>query len=186
MPNMMFLDRRLQDWRIRMAKRWLRYGDRVLDVGCADGTLFRRVSWLQDGVGIDPTVENERSHGSHRLVRGRFPDDLDTGRPFDAIVALAVFEHVPEGESGRFADGCRRLLRPGGRVVMTVPSPVVDRILHLLMHMRLVAGMEAHQHWGLRPSHVPAIFEAYGLRLEHHRRFELGVNHLFVFSLGDS
>jgi 2-polyprenyl-3-methyl-5-hydroxy-6-metoxy-1,4-benzoquinol methylase len=182
MTDMTFLDRRLQDLRILAARRWLRRGDRVLDVGCADGTLFQRLPWLQGGTGIDPMAEGNLLVGSHRIVRGNFPDDVEGTDRFDAIVALAVFEHVPEGEGGRFADACRHHLRPGGRVVMTVPAPVVDRILHFLMRLHVIAGMEVHQHWGLQPSDIPGIFEGQGLQLVHHRRFELGVNHLFVFA----
>jgi len=180
---MRFLDRRLQDWRIIVARPWLRRGDRVLDVGCGDGALFSKLRWLGHGVGIDPTASP--AAGPPRIVRGSFPDDLDGDERFDTIVALAVFEHVALGEGGQFAKGCRSHLRPGGRVVMTVPSPIVDRILHWLMRLHLVDGMEAHQHWGLRPSDVPSIFEEHGLYLAHHRRFEFGVNHLFVFTAVD-
>ena len=49
---MTFLDRALQKWRIREAAMYLRAGDRVLDVGCADGTLFRQVRGLGASVGI--------------------------------------------------------------------------------------------------------------------------------------
>jgi cyclopropane fatty-acyl-phospholipid synthase-like methyltransferase len=120
---------------------------------------------------------------SHRLLRGNFPDDVASAERFDAIVALAVFEHIPQGEGGRFARGCRDHLRADGRVVMTVPAPIVDRALHVLMRLKLVDGMEVHQHWGLRPSDVSSIFEEQGLQLVHHRRFELGANHLFVFGV---
>jgi len=153
----------------------------VLDVGCADGALFQRLRWLRNGVGIDPMAEPRVVGRSHQVVRGNFPHDVGPCERFDAIVALAVFEHIPQSESGRFAQACRDHLRADGRVVITVPSPVVDRALHWLMRLRLVDGMEVHQHWGLQPSDVSPIFEEQGLRLLHHRRFELGVNHLFVF-----
>jgi 2-polyprenyl-3-methyl-5-hydroxy-6-metoxy-1,4-benzoquinol methylase len=178
---MTLIDRRLQDWRIVVARRWLRRGDRVLDIGCADGALFKRVQWLQDGIGIDPMAEPGRLERSHRLLRGNFPDDVQSDERFDAIVALAVFEHIPLSESPRFAEACRRHLRSDGRVVLTVPSPIVDHALHWLMRLHLVDGMEVHQHWGLQPADVSPIFEKQGLHLLHHRRFELGANHLFVF-----
>jgi 2-polyprenyl-3-methyl-5-hydroxy-6-metoxy-1,4-benzoquinol methylase len=37
---MKWLDRRLQDWRLFMAQRYIRQGALVLDVGCPDGHLF--------------------------------------------------------------------------------------------------------------------------------------------------
>ena len=41
--------------------------------------------------------------------------------------------------------------------------------------------MEAHEHYGFDPRSVPEIFGSGRLRLERHRRFQLGLNHLFVF-----
>ena len=180
---MTFVDRRLQDWRILAARRWLQHGDRVLDGGGADGTLFRRLRWLRDGVGIDPMADPGHFTWSHRILRGNFPGDVDSNERFDAIVALAVFEHVPEGEGSQFAKACRHHLLPGGRVVLTVPAPVVDRMLHLLMRLHIIDGMEVHQHWGLRPSDIPGIFEKHGFQLVRRRRFELGLNHLFVLAV---
>jgi hypothetical protein len=43
--------------------------------------------------------------------------------------------------------------------------------------------MEVHQHWGLRPSDIPGIFEKHGFQLVRRRRFELGLNHLFVLAV---
>ena len=45
------------------------------------------------------------------------------------ITMLAVLEHVPEDAQAELAAACERILKPGGRVVITVPSPQVDTIL---------------------------------------------------------
>jgi hypothetical protein len=56
-------------------------------------------------------------------------------------------------------------------------------MLHLLMRLHIIDGMEVHQHWGLRPSDIPGIFEKHGFQLVRRRRFELGLNHLFVLAV---
>src|SRR5262249_42118589 len=76
---------------------------------------------------------------------------------------------------------CRRLLRPGGRVIVTVPAPLVDRIIALLCRLRLADGMSLEEHHGFDPSATPAVFERHGFDLEHRSRFQLGLNFLFVF-----
>ena len=172
------LDRALQRIRERVALRYVPRDARVLDVGCADGTLSRALGGaIRDYVGID----SDAPDGDARLERGRFPDDLRATGPFDAITMLAVFEHFPESERARVVDACRRLLRPGGRVIITVPAPVVDRIVELLRALRLAHGMDIASHHGYRPEETPRHFA--GFRLVAHRTFELGLNHLYVLEL---
>ncbi|RSM44868.1 class I SAM-dependent methyltransferase [Amycolatopsis balhimycina DSM 5908] len=45
--------------------------------------------------------------------------DLPEGT-FDRIFAISVLEHVDQGEAGEIVDAMRRLLKPGGRAVLTI------------------------------------------------------------------
>jgi 2-polyprenyl-3-methyl-5-hydroxy-6-metoxy-1,4-benzoquinol methylase len=177
------LDRRLQAARVRRVLPYLRPGDRIMDVGCADGALFRATASLPPGasVGLDPDLEARAEAAGFPLLPSPFPDGVPDGHMFDAIVMLAVLEHVPPPEQARWAEACARLLGPGGRLLITVPSPAVDRILDALMALRLIDGMEVGQHYGFDPRVVPGIFDGPGLRKVAHRRFQLGLNHLFAF-----
>ena len=173
-------DRWLQDQRIARAGACIRPGARVLDIGCADGLLFRRLqSRIQGGIGIDPDVKQAVATGRYQLIPGRFPDDLPETAPFDVITMLAVLEHMPDAAHPRVAQRCAALLKPGGRLVITVPSPRVDRILELLKALRVSEPMslEEHHHFDVRG--VPELFRP--LRLLTATTFELGLNHLFVF-----
>lgn len=175
-------DRFLQRWRIDKAAPYVKPGARVLDVGCADGALFERLgSRLGGGVGIDPDLPAPVQRGAFRLVPGHFPDDLEDGAPFDAITMLAVFEHVPDAQQAAWANGCYRLLAPGGALVVTTPAPLVDHILDALKLLRIIDGMSLEEHHGFDPRETPRIFEGGGLKLERWSRFQLGLNHLFVF-----
>ena len=49
------------------------------------------------------------------------------------------------------------------------------------MALRLVNGMEAHQHHGFVPGDLHGVFTGPQWRLALHRTFQLGLNHLFVF-----
>jgi 2-polyprenyl-3-methyl-5-hydroxy-6-metoxy-1,4-benzoquinol methylase len=175
------LDVLLQNWRVDKARPWIPDGARVLDIGCADGPLFRRLgARLQGGVGIDPDLGSQRDLATARLYPGWFPKDLPPCDPFDAITMLAVLEHVPPDQHYAWGTACARLLKPGGRLIVTVPSPAVDRILGVLGALRLIDGMSLHQHYGFDPARTPAIFAPHGLRLLTHASFQLGLNHLFV------
>jgi len=178
------VDRLLQDWRIRKATPFIRTGDRVLDLGSADGVLFERLGICGPGsMGIDPTLPaNLRTRQGFLLVRGFFPQDLPAGSgPFDAIVMLAVLEHFPESGYAALAAGCARLLKPGGRLVISVPSPAVDAILDVLIRVRLVHGMSVEEHHGYDVTRTPEIFPEPDFALLAHETFQLGLNNLFVF-----
>jgi SAM-dependent methyltransferase len=100
-------------------------GDRCLDVGCGAGgfgpllaTRFRRV------IGVD------LSQPLARAARGRgvlaVCGDLDEGalpyaeNTFDAAVCCDVLEHV--FDPVLFLERVRRVLRPGGQFVLSVPN----------------------------------------------------------------
>lgn len=185
---MTWIDRWLQSWRLRKAIRFLQPGMRVLDLGSADGVLFERFGRCAPGsMGIDPTLDSDRTLPSGFLLhRGFFPQDMppDAG-PFDAVVMLAVLEHFPESQYRQLSDGVARLLRPGGRLILTVPHPAVDGILAVLSALRLVHGMSLQEHHGYAVSRTPGIFLPPMFRLVHRSRFQLGLNHLFVFERTD-
>lgn len=177
------LDRHLQNRRIDVALPWIPKGAHVLDVGCADGALFRRgQARIPSGLGIDTRESDTWAGDGYERRVGAFPEDIRPGERFDAIVMLAVVEHVPDEELARWAAAVPRLLNPEGRLVITTPSPMVDHILDVSIKLRIIDGMEADEHHGFDPREVPGIFSVPGMRLEHRRRFELGLNHLFVFS----
>ncbi|MDP9276260.1 MAG: class I SAM-dependent methyltransferase [Chloroflexota bacterium] len=175
------IDRLLQRRRIAKAAPFIDQGARVLDIGCADGALFRALAKrIARGVGIDPDLAGDRGDGTIRLVRGRFPDDLRTKEQFDVITMLAVFEHLDDGEQRRVAAACADLLRHGGRVVLTVPEPVVDRIVRALARFGLVAGMALHEHHGFDPRLTVERFPPGDFGLEYREKFQFGLNNLFV------
>lgn len=170
-----------QRWRIAKARPHIRPDSRVLDIGCADGAFFRALEGVvREGVGIDPNA-SDGLDARFRLIRGTFPVAAEGLQPFDAAVALAVLEHVPLEQQPQFAAACFRLLKPGGRLILTVPSPVVDRIVHIEQRLHLADGMELHEHFGFDPRQTVPLFEAVGFKKMRVRAFQLGLNHLFVF-----
>ena len=175
------LDRILQRWRIDKAVAHVRPGDRLLDVGCHEGELIGRVAArVASATGVDPVAAPHE--GPRRSIRrGVFPGEIDfPPGSFDCITALAVLEHVPDPAG--FARACAAALAPGGRVVITVPHAAVDRILEVLIALRLVDGMAHEEHHGFEAASTQALFEAAGLALARRERFQLGLNTLYVFA----
>ena len=172
----------LQRWRIRMAARHLPQGAHVLDIGCCDGLLFSVLKGrIASGVGVDSDSVPE-DYDDFRFIRGRAPDDLPSGETFDAITMLAVLEHIPTDVQRNLAEDCWALLRDSGRVVCTVPSPKVDTLIHLGKHLSILDGMQEQEHYGFEPSQTVQLFVDRGFTLRRARRFQFGLNNLFVFA----
>jgi SAM-dependent methyltransferase len=180
---MTFADRILQNWRIAKARPFIPPGGRVLDIGSANGSLFEALgARISGGLGIDPALKTRSSMGSIPLIPGYFPADMPADvPPFDAITMLAVLEHFPEGSYEQLTRGCSRFLKPGGVLVITVPSPAVDEILAVLKWLRLVHGMALEEHHGFRVDQTLKIFAPPSFELLRNSRFQLGLNNLFVF-----
>lgn len=179
---MKLADRLLQRWRLAKALPWVRQGSHVLDVGCADGALFAAAGErICSGVGVDLTESATWPAGPWLRRTGPFPGAVPEDETFDAILMLAVVEHVDEQTLKEWAAACVRLLRPGGRVIVTVPSPLVDQILHVGIALRVFEGIAAHEHHGFDPTQLPELFATSGLVIEHASRFQLGLNNLYVF-----
>jgi hypothetical protein len=174
------IDLYLRRRRFAKASPWLPQHSRVLDIGSSDLALFGYRPDLV-GVGLDPDPQPSGARSGVELRRGTFPSGILAGETFDAIVMLAVAEHVQPAELRKWSAQLPAVLAAGGTLVITVPSPLVDYILHFLLKLKLVAGIAAHQHYGFRPAWVTALFSSPELELLIHKRFQLGLNNLFVF-----
>ncbi len=139
-------------------------------------------------MGIDPTLGASLTTAQgFRMISGYFPDDMPQGcQPFDVIAMLAVLEHFPTAQYSNLSDGIHRMLRPGGLLVITVPSAAVDGILDCLLRLGLIQGMSLEEHHGYEVEQTPEIFAEPKFKLLIHRRFQIGLNNLFVFQRAQS
>jgi SAM-dependent methyltransferase len=175
------VDRLLRWWRVAKARRYVGTKVTVIDIGCDDGYLFRRLGdRLARGLGYDPSIAGDVTTPRYRLCRAHFPTPACPPGAADVVTALAVVEHIPDDAQAAFWDAVADALRPGGRCILTVPAPVVDHILAGLIRLRLANGMHAEEHYGFAPRSVASRAAAAGLAVERHVRFQLGCNHLFV------
>lgn len=97
----------------------------VLDVGCGDGA--RTLSNLPVGsVGLDISSRGlELATGTvpgARLVCGEMSELPFAADSFDAITAYHAVFHVPRERHPTVYDEFSRVLRPGGRLLMTLPG----------------------------------------------------------------
>jgi SAM-dependent methyltransferase len=98
-------------------------GRRVLDLGCRDGALTREYAAGNEVVGVD--ADRDALAAAEKVGIETHWADLDQPLPFgdgnfDVVVAGELLEHLrdPRGVVGEV----RRVLRPGGTFVASVPN----------------------------------------------------------------
>ena len=176
------LDRYLRNRRIKLVREFLNPGSEILDIGCADGAMFEQLKdRYKYGYGVEPTLGSEIETDSYHLFPGGFPEALPADVSVDLVTMLAVLEHLPPEAQSELAKACHSILKPAGRVVISVPSPRVDDLLHVLGRLRLIDGMSMHEHYGFEPLDTLTVFAEPAFKLVEHRKFQFGLNNLFVF-----
>lgn len=102
---------------------------RILDVGCntgRGGCELRKVFPSAQICGLDLVPERlgKITPGIYdHLVVGFLQDYQPPDGPHDAVLMGEVIEHVPWDDFGAFLDGVRRILCPGGYLLLTTPNP---------------------------------------------------------------
>jgi len=119
-------------------------GDRVLDLGCGMGANTFAVvrAGASEVIGVDLDVEKVRcaaaAAGEAGEGRARFAAQsgaalaFDAGR-FDVVLLLDVIEHLPD-PAAVLAE-CARVLRTGGRLLVTFPPYRSPWGAHLFTHV---------------------------------------------------
>jgi len=172
----------LQRIRIKQAEKFIEEGQFVLDVGCHQGEVFDQLNFKKiRGFGIDPVLDETISKPNYTLLPGKFPEDFNVRKEFDAVTLLAVLEHVPENELIEYPQTLSRFLKEGGLVIVTVPSKIVDIVLFILKSLRLIDGMDLGNHQDFPRKKIIESFTRQGYSLVVRKKFELGLNNLFVF-----
>jgi len=94
---------------------------RVLDIGGFDGFMLSRIQ-ADEKVSVD--IDTQPKHGGISYFRGDGLSMPFADNSFDAVFALDVLEHVDD--EGQFAREIVRVLKPGGKLVLTTPQKDVQ------------------------------------------------------------
>lgn len=124
--------------RYRFALQFLSEHDSILDAGCGVGYGSQMLAGRTDCVtGVDYSPLAVQHARLHHTARNSVFAQMDcqflafADASFDTVVSFEVFEHLPKPE--QFIAECVRVLRPGGKLIISTPNEVASDI-----HMRSV------------------------------------------------
>ena len=121
-----------------MLKKYVLSEDVILDLGCGNGRLFEVLGNITDYYGVDISQENIE------IARQRYPEaKLSVIEPlslpfrndfFDKVFCLSVFHHIPSKRYRlQFLKEIKRVLKPGGFLILTVWNLFPKRKIHRLL-----------------------------------------------------
>ncbi len=136
--------------RHRIAVNWARGSGRILDAGCGSSLI---VQSLNNAVGMDFNLGKLRFLRRYGmpLVRGSAFALPFADNSFDCVVSQEVIEHLPYDEV--IFEDMRRVLKPGGIVILGTPDYDSLGLAHHRAHLRLpdARRLQGRAHHPLHP-----------------------------------
>lgn len=120
---------------------------KILDIGCGSYPYFLTRTNFTQKFGVDPSLITLNAKGiilkKHDVTSRPLPF---ANNYFDVVTMLAVFEHIEDSKIDFVLKEILRVLRVGGLLIMTTPSPWSDKILHIISLFSLISAEEIHDH----------------------------------------
>jgi 2-polyprenyl-3-methyl-5-hydroxy-6-metoxy-1,4-benzoquinol methylase len=182
------LYRLIRRLRNRAVRRFVPQGSRVLDVGCGQENARLRSGvgvWRADSLGIDLALREEfvGAAASRQTVQ---QVAQDSPAAFDAVVSLAVLEHLDRQDVIPFVESIRSCLRNGGRVFLTTPhrrSKWLLKFMAFRLHVISEEEIRDHKHYFGRDELIE-LMESAGFTNVDYSVFQLGLNQRIVATRG--
>ena len=111
-----------RDWRWAYGYEFIAEGNSVLDYGCFNGTFLKKLSTSRKTirvVGVDKNKDIVDASNSPYIIHINDILPFDDGS-FDVVTIFEVLEHVYD--QAFVLNELYRVLRPGGRIVISVPQ----------------------------------------------------------------
>lgn len=140
----------------------------VLDVGCGPGALVESVASGCRYFGFDPNADyilKARARGRGTFVCGTMFEFLqqygaELCGSVDVIVCCGVLHHLTDDQSHELLQGCRSLLKSGGRLACIEPARLIrqDRLSSLMQSFDRGANIRLDYQWvRLLREHFPEV-----------------------------
>jgi len=153
---------------------------RLLDIGCGRNMLVNKYKEKGgDGIGIDVYDYGSKAIIVEDSSNLPFPDNS-----FDTIVFIACLNHIPYRLDA--LKEAHRLVSDGGQLIITMINPVIGFLVHKIWELinrglDVERGMKEGEVYGLWRAKVLELSASAGFHLTMHKRFDYGLNNIYIF-----
>jgi len=140
------LDKIFRFWRTQKIIGYILKESIICDIGCGIEVFFlnKIKSRIKKGVGLDQDLA-DRKEGNLELKNIKINSNLPlTTSQFDAVTMIAFIEHLDDPKN--IIAETFRILKNGGRLILTTPSPIAKPILEFLAVLGLIDKREISDH----------------------------------------
>lgn len=137
----------LRQWRLYQVKPWIPPGANLLDIGCGRSATFLKAvaPHIHQGVGVDFKVQPTQTQNIQTMQIKLAHQLPFANSSFDVVTMLAVLEHI-EYEKAILLE-VQRVLREGGKLILTVPSIWAQPVLEFLSYrVQIIDEAEIRNH----------------------------------------
>ncbi len=115
--------------RVSWLKKFLRPQDEIMEFGCGTGYMIT-LPLKSEGYNVEGYDLDRASidYGKKHIFNDYPPECIKAmdirqiNKQYDVIIASEVFEHIPNDELDEIIELIRSKLKPGGRLLVTVPN----------------------------------------------------------------
>lgn len=156
---------------------------RVLDIGCGPGNiLINDYIGHDNGTGIDVFQYEGVENLVEDMAKLPFEDES-----FDTVTLVAVGGHIPKDKRVEEFREFARVLKVGGRLIMTEGEPITQYLRHKWLDlisggtdMDSERGMEEEEEYCMPREEIFAYLNTAPLKLTEHTRFMWRLNNVYV------
>jgi SAM-dependent methyltransferase len=175
----------IRDERMRMVAKYC--SGRVLDIGCGPGNRFiNEYIGPENGIGIDVFAYEGVNNIVENMAKLPFGD-----AEFETVTLVAVGGHIPKDKRVAEFIEFARILKPGGRLIMTEGEIITQTLRHKWLElisgghdMDSERGMDEKEEYAMPRSEILTYLNTPPLRLVRHERFMWRLNNVYVAEKG--
>jgi ubiquinone/menaquinone biosynthesis C-methylase UbiE len=179
-----FFDKLLRQWRCRKVIKHIPKDSVICDIGCGEKAFFLKAvsRSIKKGIGLD---EKAAAYADSKLEIKKCR--LSAAVPLedescDVVTMMAVLEHLSKPQE--ILNECSRILKKGGKLILTVPAPSAKKILEFLaFKLKVIDENEIKDHKNyFKAEDIKKMLSVAGFKKENirNRFFEFHFNILTI------